>query len=130
MKLERIEAAVNKNVGDIIRFRARVHHLRAMGTYAARFMMSSSVLTYIQSGPKIVFIVFRQQSYTVQGVLTEDADCVSANMVRWAEGLGREAIVLVEGKVQAPPPDQHEVKSTIIHEREIKICKVRHSSDV
>lgn len=63
--------------------------------------------------------------FTIQGILTVETDVISENMVRWAEGLSREAIVLVEGTVQHPPPDQNEVKSTTIHEREIKVHKVR-----
>jgi hypothetical protein len=63
--------------------------------------------------------------YTIQGVLTQSEGTVSETMVRWAEGLGREAIVLVEGKVQMPPPDQGEVKTTTVHQRELKIEKVR-----
>jgi aspartyl/asparaginyl-tRNA synthetase len=78
----------------------------------------------IYIGPKIVFIVLRQQLYTIQGVLTEETDMVSENMVRWAEGLGREAIVLIEGKMQLPPPNQGEIKSTTVHQREVKIEKV------
>ncbi len=62
---------------------------------------------------------------TVQGILTEEPDHVSQTMVRWAEGLARESIVLVDGIVQRPPPDQQEVHSTSIHEYEIKIRKVR-----
>lgn len=61
---------------------------------------------------------------TIQGVLTEDDDAVSENMVRCVEGINRESIVLVEGTIQEPPKDQHEVKSTTIHEVEIKIEKV------
>lgn len=60
----------------------------------------------------------------MQGVLTEEADKVSQTMVRWAEGLAREAIVLVEGVVQRPPQSQEDVHSTTIHEYEIKISKV------
>lgn len=45
-------------------------------------------------------------------------------MVRWAEGVSRESIVLVEGVIQRPPPDQEDVHSTTIHQYEIKIAKV------
>ena len=76
-------------------------------------------------GTKIVFIILRHQFTTVQGVLTEEPDHVSQIMVRWAEGLARESVVLVNGIVQRPPPDQEKVHSTSIHEYEVKICKVR-----
>lgn len=71
-----------------------------------------------------MFTIFRQQLYTIQGVLTEANEEVSENMVRWAEGLNRETIVLVEGKVQIPPANQGEIKTTTVHQREIKIEKV------
>ncbi|RPD53983.1 aspartyl-tRNA synthetase, cytoplasmic [Lentinus tigrinus ALCF2SS1-6] len=95
----------HKNEGDSVVFRARVHHIRPLGT-------------------KIVFIILRHQFMTVQGVLTEEPGRVSQIMVRWAEGLTRETIVLVRGVVQRPPPDQEEVHSTSIHEYEIKICQL------
>jgi aspartyl/asparaginyl-tRNA synthetase len=74
-------------------------------------------------GPKIAFIVLRQQLYTIQGVLTEANDEVSENMVRWALSLNRETIVLVEGKIQMPPENQGEIKTTTVHQRELKIEK-------
>jgi aspartyl/asparaginyl-tRNA synthetase len=82
------------------------------------------------TGPKIVFIILRQQLYTLQGILTEETDKVSENMVRWAEGLSRETIVLVEGKVQLPPPNQGEIKTTTVHTREVRIEKVSRLSIV
>lgn len=72
-----------------------------------------------------MFIVFRVRETTVQGVLTETADEVSQNMVRWAEGLNRETIVRVEGIVQEPPEGQHEVHSASIHNVEVHVLKVR-----
>ena len=57
--------------------------------------------------------------------MTETPSQVSQNMVRWAEGLARESVVLVNGIVQRPPPNQEKVHSTSIHEYEVKICKVR-----
>jgi aspartyl/asparaginyl-tRNA synthetase len=92
--------------------------------------------------------VFRQGLETVQGVLTETASKhrkgngeangdaftgetfpdfeISENMVRWSEGLAREAIVRVVGVLQHPPEDegQFEVKSASVREKEIKIGMV------
>jgi len=45
-------------------------------------------------------------------------------MVRWAEGLNRESVVLVEGIVQKPQDGQEEVHSTRVHNHEVKIEKV------
>lgn len=93
-------------VGAPVRFRARIHHSRAISS-------------------KITFMVFRHQLHTIQGVLTVEDGVVSDNMVRWAEDLHRESIVLVEGKVHAPQEaGQDKVKSTTIHEIEIKIEKL------
>lgn len=70
-------------------------------------------------------MVFRSQLTTLQGVLTEEEGVISHNMVRWAEGLNRETIVLVKGVVQRPPDGQEEVHSTRVHNHEVKIQKVR-----
>ncbi|KAI0088428.1 hypothetical protein BDY19DRAFT_950849 [Irpex rosettiformis] len=114
------------DVGTVVAFRARIHHIRPLGS-------------------KIVFLVLRQGLDTIQGVLTEssskddEADGqangdahnekgfldfqVSENMVRWSEGLAREAIVRVVGVLQHPPEEegQFEVKSASISEKEVKI---------
>ncbi|TFK49883.1 aspartyl-tRNA synthetase, cytoplasmic [Heliocybe sulcata] len=95
-----------KEVGTPVRFRARIHHSRAIS-------------------PKITFVVLRHQLHTIQGVLTIEDDVVSENMVRWVEDLHRESIVLVEGKVHSPHEGgQDQVKSTTIHEVEVKIEKL------
>lgn len=75
-------------------------------------------------GAKLAFIVFRQQMLTVQGVLraTDQEGDVSEQMVRWAEKLPRETIVLVEGKVREA---EQEVKSAELHRFEMDILKVR-----
>ncbi|KAI0633761.1 aspartyl-tRNA synthetase cytoplasmic [Trametes polyzona] len=104
-KYDQLRDIPNKNEGDEVTFRARVHHIRPLGS-------------------KIVFIILRHQFTTVQGVLTEEPDKVSQIMIRWAEGIARESIVLVSGVVQRPPPKQENVHSTSIHEYEIKISKL------
>ena len=78
-------------------------------------------------GAKIVFLVLRHQLTTVQAILTEEDGIVSPNMVRWAEGIARESIVLIEGVLQEPG-GQTEVKSATVHKLEIKVEKVcRHN---
>ncbi|TFK46077.1 aspartyl-tRNA synthetase, cytoplasmic [Heliocybe sulcata] len=99
---ELISTFADKNDEESVCFRARVHHVRAVS-------------------PKIVFLVFRQQIHTIQGVLAVQNDAVSDNMVRWAGGLSRETIVLVQGKLQRPREGQEEVTSTTIHKFEIRI---------
>jgi ergosteryl-3beta-O-L-aspartate synthase len=85
--------------GQTVRFRARVHNIRKMSS-------------------KLAFIVFRQQTTTIQGVITEYDNVVSTHMVRWAERLPAETIVLVAGKVQQP---NAEITGASIHDVEILI---------
>lgn len=88
-----------------------------------------SYLTICFLGAKLAFVVFRQQLITVQGVLhagdepeVEGKDTgVSELMVRWAEKLGKETVVLVEGKVREAA---QEVKSAEIHHFELDILKM------
>lgn len=65
----------------------------------------------------------------MQGVLRatseeDDITGVSENMVRWAEKLGRETIVLVEGHVREA---EQEVKSAEVHAFEMDVMKVRYN---
>ncbi|KAH9917900.1 aspartyl-tRNA synthetase cytoplasmic [Epithele typhae] len=103
-RLDRIHD-IGKNEGDSVLIRARVHHIRPLSAH-------------------IVFIILRHQFTTIQGVLSEEEGHVSPAMVRWAEGLSRETIVMVEGTLQRPPADQQEVHSTSVHQFEIKIRKL------
>ncbi|EPQ54212.1 aspartyl-tRNA synthetase [Gloeophyllum trabeum ATCC 11539] len=86
-------------------FRARVHHVRAIS-------------------PKIMFLIFRQQIHTIQGVLAVQEGAISENMVRWAEGLSRETIVLAHGKLQKPREGQEEVSTTTVHNFEVRVEKL------
>lgn len=71
-----------------------------------------------------MFLIFRQQMSTIQGVLAYEEGVVSETMVQWAEHLHHESIVLVEGVLQKPKDGQEEVKSASIHQLEVKIEKV------
>ncbi len=71
------------NDGETVIFRARVHRLRKLSS-------------------KMLFLVFRQQLTTMQAVLSEEADVVSAHMVHHASRLAMEDIVTVRGVVQTP----------------------------
>jgi aspartyl/asparaginyl-tRNA synthetase len=103
-KSERIAKLSREDADRKIVFKARVHHVRAMSKH-------------------IVFLVFRQSIGTIQGVLT-DGETVSQNMLLWAETIHNESIVWVEGLLQIPQNDQHEVKSSSVCEIEVKIEKV------
>ena len=63
---------------------------------------------------------------TVQGVLRateeEDSAGISVAMVRWAEKLPRESVVLVSGKIRKA---EQEVLGTDVHGIEMDILKVR-----
>ncbi|XP_065881053.1 aspartate--tRNA ligase 2, cytoplasmic-like [Euphorbia lathyris] len=53
-------------------------------------------------GKKMAFVVIRQRGFTVQCVVTVQADLVSDKMVKFAAGLSRESIVEVRGLVSVP----------------------------
>ena len=72
----------------------------------------------------ILFLVLRQNIGTIQGVLTE-GETVSQNMLLWAESIHNESVVWVDGVLQIPQNDQHEVKSPSVRDVEVKIEKVR-----
>jgi len=69
--------------GKEVIFRCRLHHVRNMGA-------------------KLVFLIFRQQISTIQGVLVEEPGKVSAIMIHWAEHLRTGNIMLVKGVLQKP----------------------------
>ncbi|OAX83948.1 aspartate-tRNA(Asn) ligase [Emergomyces africanus] len=66
------------SIGQDVTFRARVHHVRNMSS-------------------KLVFVVFRQQITTLQGVLAEKSGMVSSLMIQWAEHIRVGSIVKVKG---------------------------------
>ncbi len=86
-------------VGKEVTFRCRLHHVRNMGA-------------------KLVFLIFRQQISTIQGVLVEAPGKVSAIMIHWAEHLRTGNIMLVKGVLQKP---QIPVKSASIHTIEVHV---------
>ncbi|OJJ47943.1 hypothetical protein ASPZODRAFT_1813392 [Penicilliopsis zonata CBS 506.65] len=86
-------------VGRQITFTARLHIIRRMSA-------------------KLVFLVFRQQLTTFQGVLHEKPGVSSIAMVQWAEHLRLGAIVRIRGTIQAPDVP---VLGCTIHEVELSI---------
>lgn len=99
----RFENITPDMLGQQIVFRARIHHTRRMGL-------------------KLVFFVFRQQITTIQGVLSEVPGEASILMLHWAEHLPRGSIVRIRGGLQRP---EAPVKSTTIHELEVKITEMK-----
>ena len=92
-----IETINNEMLGKEVCFRARIHHVRSMG-------------------PKLVFLIFRQQIHTIQGVMIEDPGKISIAMLHWAEHLRTGNVMLVKGVVQEPTSP---VKATTIHDVEL-----------
>lgn len=99
--------------GQVITFRARIHTLRRMSA-------------------KFVFLVFRQQTITIQGVLQSNEGQVNGTeqglpvticeqMVRSVEHLPTETVVLVTGKLRRPP---QEVKGATIHNAELDVLEI------
>ncbi|KAA8643605.1 hypothetical protein EYZ11_006949 [Aspergillus tanneri] len=86
-------------VGKQILFTARLHIVRRMSA-------------------KLVFLVFRQQLSTFQGVLHEEPGVKSIAMVQWAEHLRLGNIVQVRGTIHAP---EVPVLGCTIHDVEIAV---------
>ena len=97
-----IDTLSEEKLGQEVCFRARLHHVRNMG-------------------PKLVFLIFRQQISTVQGVLHEDVDRISLAMLHWAEHLRVGNVMLVRGIVQKPTSP---LKATSIHLVEVGITSL------
>lgn len=85
-----------------ISFRARVHVVRHMSAAMA-------------------FIVFRQKTTTIQGVISAHEDGVSESMVRWAQHIRPGSVVLVQAKVKQPDKKVH---GTSTHEAELLIQRL------
>lgn len=90
------------SVGKEVLFTARLHIIRRMSA-------------------KLVFLVFRQQLYTFQGVLHETPGKNSIAMVQWVEHLRVGSIVQVRGTIQAP---EVPVLGCTIHDVELAIDAV------
>ncbi|KAI4789140.1 aspartyl-tRNA synthetase-like protein, partial [Aureobasidium sp. EXF-8846] len=90
-----------RDVGQWITFRARVHMIR-------------------QISSRRVFVTFRQQTALVQGVLHEHAG-VSLGMVYWAKHLKLESVVRVRAVVQEPKAKQGRITGCNISNLEVSI---------
>lgn len=89
--------------GTEINFKARIHAIRALSS-------------------KLAFLLLRHQCLTIQGVLRTDDSNITRHMVRWAERLPIETIVVVRGIVQIP---SDHLRSTSFHDIEV-IIKALH----
>ncbi|KAJ9092749.1 hypothetical protein QFC19_008601 [Naganishia cerealis] len=98
------DAASQYPESETVIIRARVHNARAQGA-------------------KMAFVTLRQQTLTLQGVVSiskeGDEHAVSKQMVKYVTGIPMESIVLVEGVIKPA-----EVKSCTIQTCEIQIRKI------
>lgn len=97
--LTQFETVEDSMAGQEISFRARLHVIRRMGA-------------------KLVFLIFRQQVYTLQGVLSELPGVVSQRMIHYAEHIQTGSIVRVKGVLQEPKVP---ILGTTIHHVELLI---------
>ncbi|KIX97509.1 uncharacterized protein Z520_06961 [Fonsecaea multimorphosa CBS 102226] len=86
-------------IGKEITFRTRIHIVRHMSA-------------------KLAFVLFRQETTTIQGVLRAKDGGVSENMVRWVEHMRPGSIVVVRAKVKEP---EQTVKSASVSSVEFEI---------
>ncbi|KAK6542165.1 hypothetical protein TWF694_007930 [Orbilia ellipsospora] len=94
--------------GEEVILRARVHTIRKLSSGLA-------------------FFIFRQREYTVQGVLEEKESQASEYMIKWADHIGVESVVLVKGIIRKAAQT---VKTATIHEQEILIREFHAISEV
>ncbi|WVQ96826.1 aspartate-tRNA(Asn) ligase [Kwoniella sp. CBS 9459] len=100
----KFDELTDANIGQRVIFRARLHNMRPQGA-------------------KLVFLAFRQQTHTLQGVLAlskeSDEHQVSKQMLKYAQLIPTETIVLVEGVIKSA-----EVKSCTITNYEVGVQKL------
>ncbi|KAK5202769.1 aspartate--tRNA ligase dps1 [Exophiala xenobiotica] len=94
-----LTAVDSSYIGKEVAFRARVHVVRHMSA-------------------KLAFVIFREQTSTIQGVLRAVEGGISENMVRWAEHIRTGSIVTVKATVKEP---EQTVKSTSTQHAELDI---------
>ncbi len=89
-----VDPKLTEQAEKVITFRARIHTIRSMS-------------------PHLIFIVFRQQATTIQGLLRSGrvSSGPSEHMISWASRLPVESVVVVQGTLQKP---RKEVKGTRI----------------
>ncbi|EFQ27456.1 aspartyl-tRNA synthetase [Colletotrichum graminicola] len=97
-ELTTIGEAVKLDIGTKVTFRARIHTQRNISKH-------------------LDFLLFRDQTDTVQGVLAH----ATPNMVKWVQHLHPESIVQVSGTLKKPVQD---VKSAHYHDVEVDIYSI------
>jgi len=98
----------SSNEGEEVTIRCRVHTIRKLSSGLA-------------------FFIFRQQEFTVQGVLEEKESQASEYMIKWADHIGVESIVLVKGTIRKAA---QQIKAATVHDQEILIREFHAISEV
>lgn len=93
-----------RDVGEWVTFRARIHAIRKISA-------------------RRVFIVLRQQTGSIQGVLHEHAG-VSLAMVYWAKHLRLESVARVRAVVQEPKAKQGRIIGASVQNLEVSIHEI------
>ncbi|KAE9606356.1 putative aspartate--tRNA ligase [Lupinus albus] len=84
-------------------------------------MIRGRVQTIRPVGKKMVFLVIRENGYTVQCLVQSQPDLVSIQMVKFAASLSRESIVDVEGNVSLPDAP---IKAATQQQVEVQVRKL------
>ncbi|KAK3812974.1 MAG: hypothetical protein J3Q66DRAFT_300991 [Benniella sp.] len=79
------------------------------------------VQTSRPTGNKMCFFQLRQNSSTIQGLVVYNETTISKQMVKFAQGITSESIVLVEGTIAQPVEP---VKSCTVQDAEITITQI------
>ncbi|KAF9434315.1 aspartate--tRNA ligase dps1 [Entomortierella beljakovae] len=102
LKHERVSNINSSRAGEKVWIRARVQTSRSAGN-------------------KMCFMQLRQNSSTIQGLLEFNDDTISKHMVKFAQNISSESIVLIEGVISKP---MEPVKSCTVQDAEIKISQL------
>jgi aspartyl-tRNA synthetase len=98
MELITIEQAAKLPVGTEVTFRCRIQHQRRLSE-------------------ALDFLLFRDQTHTIQGVLTR----TSPHMIKWVQRLNSESLVEVHGTLQRPVSP---VKSALHSDIEVQVYSI------
>ena len=84
-------------------------------------LIRARVQTSRAQGSKMVFLILRQRTDSVQALLMLTPEKVSKQMAKWAAGLAIESIVLAEGVVRKAP---ELIKSATVGDVELHLTQV------
>ncbi|KAF9579611.1 aspartate--tRNA ligase dps1 [Lunasporangiospora selenospora] len=105
-------------------------HVRLSDINASRagetVWIRARVQTSRPTGNKMCFFQLRQNSSTIQGLVVFNEETISKQMVKFAQGISSESIVLIEGTVAKP---LEPVKSCTVQDAEIMITKLYVTSE-